>query len=296
MTSDERPATSGHGTQLLPLRSGESLAYRLSGDGPAVMLLHGFPGSGAAWDSVTPRLASEHRVIVPDLLGFGRSSKPRLARDLWVDRQAAALEELLAALRIERVALVGHDFGGPVALTLLDRRPDVVTHLVLAATNAFPDTPIPLPPRAVTWPVVGEVASRILFSRLGLRQTLRAAMGRPVIELDPEIYLGDADQVRSIRTIFSSTLRDLPGRYGAIPGILAEVRVPSLVVWGTSDPFFSLAVGTRTAAAIPGSRFVSLDGAGHFIPDERPAEFAALIAELLTTGSSSLAGGADVCS
>ena len=120
------------------------VAVRTTGTGPDVVLVHGIPGSGRAWDLVAARLAGHHRVVVPDLLGFGQSARPR-GDGLWAEAQSDALALALDELGVERAAIVGHDFGGPVALKLVGARPDLATHLVLASTNAFPDTPIPFP-------------------------------------------------------------------------------------------------------------------------------------------------------
>src|SRR5688572_19153190 len=101
----------------------------MRGDGEAVVLLHGIPGSSRAWEPVASRLASEFRVIAPDLLGFGGSSGKRDADALWADSQACAVAALLDGLDIERATLVGHDFGGPVALLLTALRPELATRL-----------------------------------------------------------------------------------------------------------------------------------------------------------------------
>lgn len=260
---------------------GLTLAMHEAGSGLPVLLLHGFPGSARAWRAVTTRLAADHHVIAPDLLGFGSSSKPRRAADLWVDRQASAVIDMLDKVGITSVAVVGHDFGGPVAIALLARRPELVSHLVLSATNAFPDTAIPFPVRAVTWPIIGPLAERVLFSRQGLSRILKSAVGRPAVDLEPSKYLGGGQQVRAIRVIFGWSLRNLPRLYGAMPTILGSVRVPSLIIWGTRDPFFPVAVAHRTTAAIPGGRMAVLDDAGHFLPEERPDEFAELVAGLI---------------
>lgn len=232
-------------------------------EGPLVLLLHGIPGSAAIWIPVADRLARTHRVLVPDLIGFGRSPRTDRIEELWADAQARAVADVLT----EPAVVVGHDFGGPVALSLFSERPDLVRRLVLVATNGFADTPIPLPIRAVTWPFVGGVAARLLMSGPGLRMV---AAGHADV--------GDAAQVRATRTIFSSALRQLSTRYAPIQGTLPRIDVPATVVWGENDPFFALSEGWRLAAAIPGARFQSLPGAGHFLPSERPAELAAVIA------------------
>lgn len=261
-------------THRVALTDGGHLAVRVVGSGPDVLLLHGIPGSGSAWDDVAARLVERHRVVVPDLLGFGESSRPRESERLWARAQRDALLQMVDQLGIERAAIVGHDFGGPVALLLLAARPRLVTHLALAATNAFPDTPIPFPLSTVTWPLIGPLAERAALSGTALAATLRLGVGRPRIRLDRGAYVGARDQRRAIRKIFATSLRGLAERYGPIAESLPTIDVPTLVIWGDRDPFFSLEQGRRLADTIPGARFAVYEGAGHFLPEERAEAFA----------------------
>src|SRR5438477_8364849 len=94
--------------------SGGELAYIDEGDGPAVLLLHGFPTSSFLWRSFVPPLAARFRVIVPDLLGYGDSDKPAEA-DLTMRAQARYVREMLESLPVQRCAAIAHDLGGAVA-------------------------------------------------------------------------------------------------------------------------------------------------------------------------------------
>ena len=235
-------------------------------DGPAVVLVHGIPGSAAGWRVVAGDLARDHRVVVPDLLGFGASPRPAI---LAAPAQAAALARALGESGVTRAAFVGHDFGGPVVLSLYADRPELFTHLALMSTNAFPDTPIPFPLATVTWPWVGRAMARALFSGIALRMMLWRYGGR---------HLGDAG---SVRTIFTDALRHLEQRYRHYPGVMESVRVPALVAWGARDPFFPIAQAHRTAAALRGSELHVLPGAGHFLPEERPLDVARLVRALV---------------
>jgi pimeloyl-ACP methyl ester carboxylesterase len=268
--------------QTVSSRSG--LSYRLSGAGPALLLLHGLPGSGAVWLPIAKRLGHEHFLIVPDLLGFGASAKPEGLDELHALGQAHALASLLDELGVEHVAVVGHDFGGPVALHLAGLRASSVTHLGLFATNAFPDTPVPFPLSTVTWPVLGGLSRRLLFSRFSLRMMLRTGAGRPRPVLNGATYLGDAGQLRSIRTIFEGSLSALGELYRPVEAQLARVDVPVLVGWGDRDPFFPVAHGERTAAVL-GTTLRIYPRAGHFLPEERPEDVAADITRLLALTS-----------
>lgn len=265
----------------VPLERDRHMAVRTAGEGPAVVLLHGLPGSAAAWGEVQRDLARDHQVLAPDLLGFGASSRPRSYEELSAEAQAEALIEVLAELDVEPAAVIGHDYGGPVALWLYRKRPDLVPRLGLSATNAFTDTPIPLPISAVTWPVVGHLFERVLFSAPALRQMLREGAGKPRPALDPDVYVGDGGQQHTIRAIFSTSLRELAERYRTVEETLSRVEAPALVAWGDADPFFRVEQGERTASALAHADFVLYEGCGHFVPEERPRELAADLRRLL---------------
>lgn len=268
------------GTQVeAELKSGVFIRAKVIGDGPPLLLLHGVPGSGSVWDEVADRLAPDFQVIVPDLLGFGDSDRGH-GPGLLSDPQATAVHQLLTTLRIQRPAVVGHDFGGPVALTMERLFPGTVGKLVLSATNTFPDTPIPFPLSSIFLPVVGSLARKGIFSRPSLAMMIKQGVGNGGPALDPQKYLGDHDQSRAIATIFSHSLMNIRNVYTPVENTLRGLNIPIQVIWGTEDPFFPLAHGERTAEAA-GVDLVVYNGAGHFIPEERPAEFARDIASFV---------------
>ena len=254
------------------------MTAKTSGGGEALVLIHGVPGSGRVWDGVVERLVPHFRTVVPDLLGFGDSPGGGDIGALWADNQAHALAALLDELGIERATLVGHDFGGPVALALTELRPELAKQLVLCATNAFPDTPIPLPISAVRWPLVGGPAGRLLFSGPSLRMMLGQGSAAPGIRLDPAAWLGDSRQQASIRTIFATALREIETRFAPVERALRAVQCPTLVVSAEKDPFFTVEQGRRTAAAAPDGRLVRYADCGHFVPAEQPDRLAADVA------------------
>lgn len=262
------------------------VAVRCLGSGEAtVVLLHGIPGSGRSWREVADALAPEIRVVVPDLIGFAGSARSDDIDVLHALGQASALEEVLLHLGAHRWIVVGHDFGGPVALTLARRRPELVGALGLLATNTFGDTPIPFPLSAVTLPVLGRPAGRMLLSRPSLRWMIRQGVGRPRPRIDVEAAVGDRSQHRAIRLIFETSLTRLADLYGPIEEGLRGIDVPTLVGWGERDPFFSVQQGRRTASTIPAARFRLYQGAGHFLPEERPAEVASDLARLVNAAA-----------
>ena len=255
------------------------LAFRRRGAGPAVLLLHGIPGSGRCWDQAAALVSARADVLVPDLLGFGDSARPAELSALRATGQAEALSDALEALGVTEATVVGHDFGGPVALSLTAHRPDLFVGLGLLATNTFRDTPIPIPLSLVTWPVVGRVIAPALFSRASLAMMLRTGTGKGT-HLDRAAYLGDSRQVAAIRTLFEGSLRQLDRLYRPVEQALESWSGPTFVAWGDQDPFFSVQQGERTAAAA-GASLALYPGAGHYLPDERPRQVAAGVLALL---------------
>ncbi len=252
-----------------------------NGDGEtSLLLLHGIPGHRGAWDQVVDRLPAGHRVLVPDLLGFGGSSRPTPGAALHAAAQAEALVALLDRLRIPRVIVVGHDFGGPVALWMTRIRPGLVTHLGLAASNAMPDTPIPFPLNLLKAPILGGIVERATMSPTALRMMIGRGTGRPKVNIDRRAYVGDRRQARATRSIFAMSLRNLHELYTPTMDALHALDIPTFVAWGDRDPFFAVEEGQRVADAVAGASFTVFEGAGHFLPEERPQELADLIAKL----------------
>lgn len=99
-------------------RSRSGIAYHRAGRGPAVILLHGIPGCASSWASTVDLLPDSLDVVVPDLLGFGASDRPSAIGDLHASSQAEALAELIDEVGLGSFTVVGHDFGGLVAIAL----------------------------------------------------------------------------------------------------------------------------------------------------------------------------------
>jgi pimeloyl-ACP methyl ester carboxylesterase len=267
-------------TRRIPVGRSEVVADVWDGRGPRVLLVHGIPGWRGTWREVARRLAPAFSVVAPDLLGFG-SSGPA-PRGAHARAHAEALAALLDALGWGEVHVAACDFGGPTAVTLAALRPGRVRSLVLAATNLFPDTPVPLPLRLARVPALGPAAFRLAFGRAGLAAMWWAACGdRRAYPLarHRETLASDAG-VASTRRILLASLRDLPALYGPVERAARLMALPAAVVWGDRDPFFPVAVGARTAGALR-APLLLLRGCGHFVPEERPDELARAVRDTI---------------
>ena len=256
----------------------------------AILLLHGIPGDRSCWREIADRFSNAYLVIVPDLRGFGESDP--VPSGFHAEDEARVIVELIDHLELSSVHLVGFDFGGPIAVLVAGIAPERVESLTVANTNLFPDTPVPLPLRVASVPILGTLAYRLFFGRLGLMGMWLAATRRKHVFTRKQFsdMVSSAKTVNTTRDVFLTSMRNLRRLYGPVLATFRSLRIPILVIWSDRDPFFSVAVGSRVASIVPQGRFVLLENTGHFTPNERPKEFAeAVLAHLGEIQSSSLA-------
>jgi pimeloyl-ACP methyl ester carboxylesterase len=263
---------------------------RETGDGDPIVLLHGFPQTGDCWRGVTASLAERHRVIAPDLPGFGRSGRPGSYDAASV---AALLASFCKAAEAPRATIVGHDWGGSLAFALALGHPETVQRLVV--TNA-PFRKLDLKRGfhflAFNIPVVPEIAFRVVGDRL-VTFMLRAGSARkdvftdesmrPYIEAyrSRENVSSAMSYYRTVtRTVIARRLRQAP-RSSSAP---RRIEAPTLIVWGMRDPALPPPILESIERDIPQARTVRLADVGHFVPDEAPAELAQAIEEFIANG------------
>jgi pimeloyl-ACP methyl ester carboxylesterase len=277
------------------LLHGHRVAYHLSGEGPAIVLIHGVTSSSDTWSAVVPALSKRHTVLVPDLLGHGASAKPR--GDYSMGAFASGVRDLMLALDIPRATVIGHSLGGGVAMQLAYQFPARVERLALVSSGGLGRSVHPLlraaalPGSELVLPLLtharlldaGRMAGRAL-GRLGMRLGTDAAeMARG------HASLGDGES----RSAFIHTLRASIGpggqRVDARDRLYLAERVPTLIVWGDGDPIIPVSHGRRAHELMPHSRLEVFEGAGHFPHIDEPRRFASLIQRWIdsTEGSQS---------
>ncbi len=242
--------------------NGIELHVQELGEGPPVAMLHGLVvGSVATWFfGAAPALARTHRVLLYDLRGHGRSSRP--ATGYSVAAQAADLSALLDRFGGGPVALVGHSFGALVALRLALDAPRRVSRLALVEA--------PLPPSKL-----GELEALVSRGPAAALEALPAETRVAVARGGRQA----SKFLAHLEALGKTTLgAELAAERDVSDEALAALRLPTLLVHGTRSPL--RAVGARLARAIPGARLIELEG-GHFLPSEAPGPLTEALVEFL---------------
>lgn len=263
--------------------SGGRLYYYAAGSrgaGEPVFLVHGFPTSGHLWRDVVPLLPAGHRIVVTDLLGYGRSDPARTER---MDLQAHARRMIatLDELGVERATFVGHELGGGIALTLALGWPERVSRLCLVSSVAFDAWPIRML-RVARWlmPITRRMSHTLLRSFLR-SELIRGFADRDEGSHDLDVFLRAFESDAGRDTLAAHIAALESSATSAMASRLGELRLPTTVVWGAHDPLYSRRVGERLAGAIPGSTLSIVPDARHFVPLDKPHALAAAIAALL---------------
>ena len=268
---------------------GHAVAYRQAGSGPLLVMIHGIAGSSGTWVPLMPLLAEHYTVIAPDLLGHGESAKPR--GDYSLGAYASGIRDLLGVLGHERATVVGHSLGGGVAMQFAYQFPQMAERLVLVCSGGLGKEVSPLL-RALSLPGSEYVLPVVLAPQIhAVAQAVGGALGRVGLRSDP--FLGEVwnawsrlTDVRAQRA-FIHTIRaviDVAGqRVSARDRLYLAHEVPTMIVWGTRDAVIPVEHAHIAHELIPGSRLELVEGAGHFLPFERPELLDRLLRDFLVT-------------
>jgi pimeloyl-ACP methyl ester carboxylesterase len=268
---------------------GHTVSYRIVGEGPVVVLLHGIAGSSATWEEIMPSLAEGFTVIAPDLIGHGESSKP--PAEYSMGAYASSVRDLLTVLGHTHVSVVGHSLGGGVAMQFAYQYPEMCERLVLVSSGGLGRELNPIL-RLAALPGAEWLLPRLCSSRLrdavdvGAKTLGRAGLRtgtdlREVWRSYVSLFDAEARQafIQTVRTVI-----DIGGqRATALDRLYLAAKIPTLVLWGDQDPMIPVAHGRAAHAAIPGSRLVVFEGAGHFPHIDAPLRFVRELADFLRT-------------
>jgi haloalkane dehalogenase len=261
---------------------GLRLHYLDEGDGPPVVLFHGEPTWCFLWRKVAPALlAAGYRVIAPDCPGFGRSDKPVDPAFYTYDRHTAAMAAVAEHLGLEGATAVVQDWGGPIGLRLAVEMPQRFTRLGVLNTSLFDGPPSE---GFLRWRAFAARAPELPVG-LVMRRSFAVPSPDEVIAAY-EAPFPDASYQAGVLAFprIVPTSPDDPGaaEMRRVMTALGTWERPALVLFSTADPIFSIEVGRRFAAAIPGAGpLETIDGAGHFLQEDRGEEVGERLAAFL---------------
>ena len=243
-----------------------------AGDGPPVVLLHGWPQHWYEWRDVIPLLAPHARVICPDLRGFGWTDVPE--RGYEKDGLGRDVLALLDALELDRVTFAGHDWGGYIGFMLALQHPGRIESLL--ALNTLP--PWPAGDRRTMLDAWRFLYMPLLSTpglgggRLGRGFAARGLRDAGLAPADVDAFVGrlEGERGRATERLYRSFfLRELPGllrgRFSA-----SELSVPSKLLFGTGDQVITTRAAEDAVAQTDRLELEPVADAGHFIVDEKP--------------------------
>jgi 3-oxoadipate enol-lactonase len=243
---------------------GATIHYLDQGQGPAVVFVHGFPLDGRIWEDQLREFSRDHRVIVPDLRGFGQSPS---SDAFTIESQAEDVHKLLEELGGLPYVLAGLSMGGYVALACARKCPTDLRGLILVDTRAEGDSPearegrgrmIDLVRASGSAAVANEMMPKLIADSSAKSRPQLVKRLRQIMENCPPLTIEHA----------LAAMRDRPDMTEYLPSI----SMPTLVVVGESDAITPPAVAKSMADAIPQARLQVIRGAGHMTPMEQPQE------------------------
>ena len=254
--------------------NGERLAYLDVGKGQPVILIHGFGGSMWQWEHQQQPLSAEFRLITPDLIGSGLSTKPEI--EYRPEQMLDYFIGFMDALGIRQVALVGNSMGAGLAIGMALTYPDRVSQLVLIdglPANVRERLTSPSIKRALDTAAPSWLASfgNWLFGGVMIESVLKEIVHDPALLTPAVIERSNRNRRRPGVMPPLMTVRDtLPLWESGFAKRIGEIRHPTLILWGEEDRVFPLSAGEDLQRTIKGSALVRIPNAGHIPQWERP--------------------------
>jgi pimeloyl-ACP methyl ester carboxylesterase len=266
---------------------GHRVCFRMAGEGPVLVLVHGITGSSAHWAPVMPLLAERFTVIAPDLLGHGESAKPR--GDYSLGAYATGIRDLLIALDYPTATVVGHSLGGGVAMQFAYQFPERSDRLVLVSSGGLGEEvhlllrAAALPGSELVLPLLAARRVRGLVSAMaGLLDRLQLHPGHDLAEIAAGIgSLAESDARQAFLHTLRAVIDPTGQRVSATDRLHLAEAMPSLIMWGERDPIIPVAHALSAHEAMPGSRLELLEGAGHFPQLDDPIRVARLLTDFM---------------
>lgn len=261
------------------------LHYETYGQGDPVIFLHGLGGSLYTWRHLVGPLAPHYRLILFDLKGAGESPKPYDGKYSMFD-QAELISRFILQNDLQHAVLVGHSFGGGVALLvalrLTQKDPSRLSGLILLDTISYPQK-LPGVIRMLRMPVLGWLGLHLIPDQTKVRSMMKS-LYYDDSKITPEDVAAYAAPLSlpGAKYAFQQTARQIiPDHIDEIIGMYPKIQVPTLIIWGREDKIIPLENGERLQQAMKNSQLIVIERCGHDPPDERPKMLIKVIREFL---------------
>lgn len=275
-----------HPVQFVTIH-GHRRAYVKVGHGPVLLLLHGLGCDHTTWSGVIDTLAGTHTVIAPDLLGHGRSAKPRA--DYSVGGYANGVRDLLTVLGIDKVSVVGHSFGGGVAMQFAYQFPERTERMLLVCSGGLGPEVTPAI-RAITTPGFHQLMAVLTLPGIrhvgmaGMRTLARTPL-RATRDLDEVADIFDSFRDPHSRAAIRHVVRAVVDWRGQIISMADRAyltdAMPMAVVWGAEDQVIPVRHAAHAAALAPSAQVEIIPDAGHFPHKDHPERFAQIVLDFV---------------
>ena len=252
------------------------LAIQDSGKGKPIVLIHGLGASSFTWHKIAPELAKTNRVIAIDLKGFGQSDKP-LDEHYSIFDQAKLVEDFLSRSGLRGVTLVGHSFGGGVALAVALNQMDAgnrqIEKLVLIDSVAYRQ-PLPFFFQVLRTPIIGELGMSLVPPEVQMTRALEIAYHRDEkVTAETVNHYASALHSEGGRHALFHTINSLdPDKAEEFAQRYRSLTTPALLLWCEHDKIVPLKFGKRLATDLPDARIEVIEECGHIPHEEQPEE------------------------
>lgn len=268
---------------------GHRRAFVKAGSGPALLLMHGLGCDHTTWEPVIDALAKRYTVIAPDLLGHGASAKPRA--DYSVGGYANGMRDLLTLLGVDKATVVGHSFGGGVAMQFAYQFPERTERMMLVASGGLGPEVTP-GIRAITTPGFHQVMGVLTLP--GVRHVgvaaLKAASAtglKATRDLGEVADIYDSFKDPHARAAIRHVVRAVVDWKGQIVTMADRAyltdQMPMAVVWGRDDLVIPVRHASNAAALAPKARVEVIPNAGHLPHKDHPERFAKIVHDWIRT-------------
>jgi pimeloyl-ACP methyl ester carboxylesterase len=250
------------------------ISYFQKGKGKALLLLHSLLNTAYSFRHVYKALSVNHKVIMPDLLGCGYSSKPD-DFDYTLKSYAEYLKKLLDSLKVKKCAIGGVSGSGAIALQFAVMFPDVVEKIVLIDALGLPAGSKGASRGGL--PVRGNVNNKEIVLRLYLSQFHNP----DVVTAEEREHIAELAVSQSVPECTNKIIQ-ANGDFGVED--LEKIKASTLVIWGERDPVLPKIMAENFTNVLPDSRYVMIPDSGHLPQEESPEDFNTVVLDFLKGG------------